>query len=131
MPLQSRVSVTFRGPVIEGKTAKPAVDLIRAIDKAVAQDTRDTWFRLLKRSVRKWTGAYGRTIKVKHTARQSVVGDGGVLRRGPWLEGSSRRNRTTRFKGYHSLARARTEVQKRAGETGRKVAAQHMKDFGA
>ena len=126
---RTHVSVTMRGAIVEGKTAKPAADLIRAIDKAVAEDTKDTWFRLLRKSVRKWTGAYGRTIKVKHTAKQSIVSDFGAQPYGPWLEGTSRRNRATRFKGYHALKRARAEVQQRAGKIGEKVTAKHLKDF--
>lgn len=123
------MSVTYRGAVVTGKTVKPVADLIRAIDRAVADEAKDTWFRLLRKSVRKWTGAYGRTIKVRHTAKQSVVTDGGTLPYGPWLEGTSRRNRATRFKGYHALKRARAEVQKNAGRIGQQVTARHLKDF--
>jgi len=34
---------------------------------------------------------------------------------GPWLEGSSKRNRSTRFKGYHLWRRARDVTQREAG----------------
>lgn len=34
---------------------------------------------------------------------------------GPWLEGTSERNRSTRFKGYHLWRRARDVTQREAG----------------
>jgi hypothetical protein len=35
---------------------------------------------------------------------------------GPWLEGTSKRNRSTRFKGYHLWRLTRQRVQERAPE---------------
>lgn len=37
---------------------------------------------------------------------------------GPWLEGTSKRNESTRFKGYHLFRKTRQELQKRAPEIG-------------
>lgn len=127
-PYRTTVSTRVRGPVVEGKTAQPVARMIRDVDRAIADETRDTWFRFLKAKVRHWTGAYGRKIHVKHTARQSLVTDGGVVY-GPWLEGTARRNRTTRFKGYASLRRARQDVDKRAERIAQKVIASHLREL--
>lgn len=39
---------------------------------------------------------------------------------GPWLEGTSSRNRSTRFKGYHLFRRTRQELQRRAPDVGQR-----------
>jgi len=47
------------------------------------------------------------------TNSRAEVTDSGVVY-GPWIEGESSRNQTSRFKGYHSARKATTEVRKRA-----------------
>lgn len=129
MTIKTRVSYTYRGPVVEGKTAHPTAVLLRKIDEAISEEHLETWRTLLRHSVRKWTGAYGRTMRVRHTARQDVVGDFGTLPYGAWLEGTSRRNRVARFRGYHAMRRATADVKRRAKRIGQQVTAKHLKDF--
>jgi hypothetical protein len=38
----------------------------------------------------------------------------------PWLEGTSKRNSSTRFKGYHLFRKTRQELQRRAPEIGQR-----------
>lgn len=128
-PYSTSVTMRIRGPVVEGKTAQPVAHMVRDVDRALADELKDTWLRFLKAKVRHWTGAYGRKIHVKHTARQSEVTDGGVVY-GPWLEGTSRRNRTTRFKGYAAAKRARADVDKRAAAIANKVIESHLRELG-
>ena len=55
----------------------------------------------------KSTGNYRRNIQSKLTpGRQALITDGGVVY-GPWLEGVSSRNATTRFKGYASFRKTK------------------------
>lgn len=113
-----------KGPVVEGKTDPLVAAMIRDVDHAYAEKLLDTWFDLLRASVRKWTGAYGRAMRVIHTAKQSKVGDGGK-RYGTWLEGTSRRNKTTRFKGYASLKRAKAHMARGEGKALAEKVVQH------
>jgi hypothetical protein len=48
------------------------------------------------------TGNYRRRISTRSSGLRGRIFDGGV-EYGPWLEGTSTRNQTTRFKGYHSF----------------------------
>jgi hypothetical protein len=123
------VSYRIRGPVVEGKTDPVMARIVRDVDRAVADDLRDTWFKILKSHVRHWTGAYGRRITVKHTAKQSVVTDQGVVY-GPWLEGTGKRNRATRFKGYHALRQAKEQNKRRAQQIAERVVNTHMSELG-
>lgn len=50
------------------------------------------------------TGNYRRNVHSVVTDLHGLITDGGVVY-GPWLEGTSNRNMTTRFKGYASFRR--------------------------
>ena len=49
---------------------------------------------------------------------------------GPWLEGTSKRNDSTRFKGYHLFRKTRLELQKRAPEVGQRELDRIMPELG-
>lgn len=51
-------------------------------------------------------GAYRSGVVGTVTGLTGVITDGGVVY-GPWLEGTSSRNKTTSFKGYHSFKKTR------------------------
>jgi hypothetical protein len=63
--------------------------------------------------LRKQTPYYRLQVAARKTPPGWVITDGGVVY-GPWLEGVSRRNQTTRFKGYRTF---RTIAQRMARES--------------
>ncbi|HKH19538.1 MAG TPA: hypothetical protein VKB53_01275, partial [Gammaproteobacteria bacterium] len=81
------------------------------IDRNIAHTLLDRWRRFLKNSMRHPTGTYERHMAVREARLTFTVTDGGMVY-GPWLEGTSRRNRATRFKGYAAQRRARREVDR-------------------
>lgn len=58
-------------------------------------------------------GNYRRNISSVVRRLRAIISDGGVIY-GPWLEGTSSRNQTTRFKGYGMFRRTRDWMQIRA-----------------
>lgn len=60
------------------------------------------------------TGNYRRNLSEKVKNLVGIITDGGVIY-GPWLEGTSSRNQTTRFKGYAIFRRTRQWLQGQAG----------------
>lgn len=68
------------------------------------------------------TGHYRRNISGRVSNLHGLITDGGVVY-GPWLEGVSSRNATTRFKGYASFRKVGDWLQKQA----RRVANAHVK----
>tara|TARA_Y100000034_G_scaffold12603_1_gene13259 strand:- start:7 stop:423 length:417 start_codon:yes stop_codon:yes gene_type:complete len=56
------------------------------------------------------TGHYRRNIHGQVQGEEAVIHDSGVVY-GPWLEGTSRRNMTTRFKGYATFRKTRDWLQ--------------------
>lgn len=59
------------------------------------------------------TGNYRRHVHGRVENLRGIIDDGNVVY-GPWLEGISSRNQTTRFKGYASFRRTSEAIQKRA-----------------
>ena len=47
-----------------------------------------------------------------------------------WLQGTSKRNRTTRFKGYRVFTAAAARTDRTAGEAARKIAADLVRELG-
>jgi len=70
------------------------------------------------------TGNYRRNISSRLTNGYTVgiITDGGRVVYGPWLEGESSRNKTTRFKGYRSFRTTRDWLSKMANGKGQKMA---------
>ena len=48
----------------------------------------------------------------------------------PWLEGTSKRNQSANFKGYHLFRKTRTELSKKAPEIGQKVLNELLPEMG-
>jgi len=61
------------------------------------------------------TGNYRRNISTRITELNGLITDGGVVY-GPWLEGISSRNMTTRFKGYMTFRKTSQELEKKSRE---------------
>ena len=61
------------------------------------------------------TGHYRRSVYGRVSARQGFISDSGVVY-GPWLEGISPRNTTTRFKGYSSFRQTGQWLEKQADQ---------------
>ena len=67
------------------------------------------------------TGRYRKNLHAKSKGLHGRIDDGGVIY-GPWLEGTSSRNQTTRFKGYSSFRKTAQLMQEKAPE----ILTQHM-----
>lgn len=70
------------------------------------------------------TGNYRRNVHGMVKRLIGTITDGGVVY-GPWLEGISRRNQTTRFKGYAQFRKTRDFLQGKS----RKVLEKHIRRF--
>lgn len=104
------VDVDTHGPLFDGQAQVALTafleDAKRAIAKQGAEDVRQE----LRPGHGYLTGAYRSHV---HASLDRVV-DGGVVY-GPWLEGVGSRNRTTRFKGYHTFRLVKQRLREKAG----------------
>lgn len=109
------------GPLFDGRADQAVEDfLARAVEDVAAQALAD-WHRNLDISIQHPTPYYEtQLINEMAGPRHRVVHDRGVVY-GPWLEGVSPRNQTARFKGYHSLRRARESTEQKIPELLRRL----------
>ena len=61
-------------------------------------------------------GHYSRNVSGKRQGLTARIDDGGKVEYGPWLEGTSSRNQTTRFPGYHSFRTVGQELEKKSDD---------------
>ncbi len=59
------------------------------------------------------TGHFRRSVNSRRSQRNGIIQSNVVY--GPWLEGDSARNATSRFKGYQSFRKVGQELEKGAG----------------
>lgn len=119
------VTVNATGPVIQGRAP--------GVIKAMARDVEDVLGRQgyaevmtnLNASIKHPTPYYETQVTVQRQPIGVVVHDRGIVY-GPWLEGTSARNKTTRFKGYKSFARGTQKLMARAGALAQQVVDRHL-----
>ena len=108
------VNIRSRGPILEKDTRRIVTKHLRAAKQNVGQELVQRVDAMLNKKLKTQTPYY--RTKIDYLVNQGsgavIVHDSGVIY-GSWLEGTSRRNQTTRFKGYHVF---RTVMQGFQGE---------------
>jgi len=105
------VDVRVSGPVFDGRADAAVRDFCDEAERDIAAQGYSEVMTNLNQSIKNPTPNYEMQITVTKTASGRVVHDRGVVY-GPWLEtGAGRR---TRFRGYHSFARARAAIETKA-----------------
>jgi hypothetical protein len=111
---QNTVRVRLAGPLVEGK-ANAIVDAMMASAVAeVADYTKYEVLTQLDKVLVNPTGYYMSQIEDTPVSPfLHRIHDSGVVY-GPWLEGISSRNQTTRFKGYHTFRIVRGRMSQKS-----------------
>lgn len=98
------VTIHTSGPIFSGI----APSVMRAATDKIEEDVANAGKTMLAQNlhgvIQHPTGYYESRIRVSREAGAEIDTDGGIIY-GPWLEGTGSRNRTTRFKGYHTFRR--------------------------
>jgi hypothetical protein len=103
-------TVTFGGPWFDGRADDAVKDFLLDARKQVADQALAEVHQILNADIKFPTPYYETQIIHQTFANADVVHDRDIIY-GPWLEGTSQRNLTTRFKGYHSFRRATQKVE--------------------
>jgi hypothetical protein len=102
-----------------GPDMKKAAGLIEnAIDQSgedVAQEAYNEVRKRLRTVLKHPTGHYESRVMTTTMSSGVMLTDGGVVY-GPWLEGVSSRNNSSRFKGYHTFRMVLQEMDKKSEE---------------
>lgn len=108
--------VKASGPIFDGTGARATADAVQIIEDKVATAAQRHVQTIGRRNFRYGSGPP--TYFFENNVETDRVVDGAVVHAdqvvyGPWLEGVSSRNQTTRFKGYQLFRKATTDVEKR------------------
>lgn len=102
-----------RGPMFNGKTAVAMHTYADQVGYKVATYAEDQIQQRLGQVLQHPTGYYQSKVTVERAGSGYRVSDQGVVY-GPWLEGVSSRNQSTRFKGYQTFRRTKALVDRKA-----------------
>jgi hypothetical protein len=109
-----QVYVSLKGPTVEG-LARPM--LAAALDTALAEVADYTKYEVsmeLSEVLQHPTGYYESQIRSERVSAEAFsINDSGVVY-GPWLEGISSRNQSTRFKGYATFRRVKNRMAQKS-----------------
>lgn len=113
MAEQTGITATFSGPVFNGLAAVEIKAACEKVEEVVADRAHEELGELFRQNFQTSTGYYESRVVVKKEEMGHAVTDEGVVY-GPWLEGTSSRNGTTRFKGYANFRKVQAKVDKEA-----------------
>ncbi len=109
--------VTVAGPLMEGRGPAILQQFFDDATKLVAEAGRDELRKRATSKPRHPTGATAGAIVVRDFAKgRTIITDYPEVLYGPWLEGVSSRNQSTRFPGYRMFKLTRGRLRKRCGE---------------
>ena len=114
------IEIDATGPLFDGRAQVAMDDELREVQWEVGNQVLADWHFNLDQSIRHPTPYYETQVHQFWDTNDVVVDDRGVIY-GPWLEGTSSRNQTTRFKGYAGLRRAAQSAQQRVQPTMQRV----------
>lgn len=108
------------GPVFNGDAEKAAHDFVDALSNEVADlgvtEVKQALHSVLKRP----SGYYESRVQVEMVNGGPAVTDGGVIY-GPWLEGTSSRNNSSRFKGYATFRRVKQALESKVPDVAEQI----------
>lgn len=103
--------VRVSGPLFDGRAEAAVEDFLDDARQVVAARASNYVHEILDRDIRNPTPYYETQVTVDNAVEDLTrVHDRGIVY-GPWLEGVSEKNQTTRFKGYSAFARATKQVE--------------------
>ena len=106
--------VTVSGPLFDGRAAKAVSDFVREFAEGYAEDVDTELQRHFSRVFKNSTGRYGARVRARRVRVGVSQVDGNVTPYGRWLEGTSPKNRRSRFKGYHTFRVVAPKMDRRA-----------------
>ncbi len=128
-----QIHVTMRGPVFESSRHAIMAEMMHDAIGAIVDEGERIVVKGLDVAIYDHGGAHPNRYHPTGHARRMVAGDvtdsqHGVIHwnnliYGPWLEGTSSRNDSTRFKGYAVFRQATDQLQSKALDIAREYAA--------
>lgn len=122
------IEVQYAGPILRGNTQRVTAAMCGDIDKETGELAVSMIQSRLNVVLQHPTGYYKSRVMFRSQGDRGIVTDSGVVY-GPWLEGVSKRNSTTRFKGYATFRRVHQAIEARAGDIADDVVQRYVGDL--
>lgn len=108
------LDVSAHGPLFRhGEAKREVAAYLGDAEAELAREGARMVRSRLHEVIRHPTGYYESRVEAQVGPDRNYVDDSGVVY-GPWLEGVSSRNQTTRFRGYATFRRVRQELEDQA-----------------
>lgn len=107
--LKLKIHYEAHGPILDGSANRLLDNAMPMMERRIAQEGLRMIHQRLGHVLKHPTGYYESRVMIDNSSASPMVTDSGVIY-GPWLEGVSRRNTTTRFKGYHTFRMVAQEL---------------------
>jgi hypothetical protein len=117
--------VTATGPIFDGRAERMMMEMGHEIGAAVAEKGVTVVRAEFSQDVQHPTGRYSRSIHAVQYGSLHKTTDGNQIY-GPWLAGKSRRNKTTRFKGYTFWRRSVQILQRQVKSIAAPIVARYV-----
>jgi len=125
------VDVKITGPVYDGRAAAAVKDFLDETTRELSDLAVNEIQSRLRSVLKDDTGHYRSKVITDRASSDAswIVSDQGVAY-GPWLEGTSSRNKSTRFKGYQTFRRTRQWLGGKTGSVADANLARHVEQMG-
>ena len=119
--VEIRVSrVDTDGPLFNGMAAHAISEFCDEVAEESGKMGVRTIRQQLDRVLRHPTGRYRASIDSDNVGHRAVIHDSGIVY-GTWLEGTSSRNRTTRFRGYATFRKMTPVINYNTGQIANRI----------
>lgn len=117
------------GPIFSPEATKIVDRFMTQAEQTVGDQLVTMIQQDLRAHIKHWSGNLSAHVKTSNMGTNLAVTDSGVVY-GSWIEGVSRRNAATRFKGYSSFRRMAQEVEGRVNALIERDVSQMVKALG-
>src|SRR5258706_3952179 len=104
--------VVMHGPLFDGRAEAALGEYLRVMPEKIAGKGKDMVREHLNAVIMQNRGVYVSRVHVRSLGGTQIISNDMVY--SPWIEGVSRRNHSTRFKGYHTFRLIGQELDARA-----------------
>lgn len=123
------IRVDFKGPIFKTDAGRAVKKAIQKAISNVAKAGKKEVQASLTEGHGKDSGEFRKGIRYKRTGMSAKV-YARDARISAWLQGTSKRNRTTRYKGINLWGEATQRTDQGTGEEARKVVAELVRELG-
>jgi len=126
-------AVKISGPLADGTAPKVLERYAEDVTQAIADRGAELLRAFPMDKTGRSTGGFREHLHTMRRDRNTVAIPGPMIRGvvwSPWLEGTSKRNESTGFKGYHLFRKTRLQLDREAGDIAERKLQDYLPELG-